>query len=56
MAVKRTNLEKDSKEYRTVSQSFHKTMPEHQALIVMVEKMTNNNLFQKYKRRLLRKG
>ena len=40
MAVKRTNLEKDTKEYRTVSQSFLKTMPEHQALIAMVEKMT----------------
>ena len=50
IAVERTNLKKDSEEYRTVRQHFHKTMPERQASIVMVEKITNDHLFQKYER------
>ena len=50
MAVERTNLKKDTEEYRTVRQHFHKTMPERQASILMVEKITNGHLLQKYKR------
>ena len=50
MAVKRTDLEKDSEEYRTVSEHFHETMPEHRASILMVEKITNGHLLQKYER------
>ena len=50
MAVERTNLKKDTKEYRTVSERFHETMPEHRVSIVMVEKITNGHLLQKYKR------
>ena len=50
MAVERTNLKKDTEEYRTVRQHFHKTMPEHRASIVMVEKITNGHLLQKYER------
>lgn len=52
MDFERTNLEKDCKEYRTVSQLFHETMPEHQASIVTVEKITNEDLSQKYQRKL----
>ncbi|XP_022810083.1 TCDD-inducible poly [ADP-ribose] polymerase-like isoform X2 [Stylophora pistillata] len=52
MNFERTNLDKDCKAYRTVSQSFHKTMPEHQASILMVEEITNDDLFHKYKREL----
>nr|XP_058973419.1 protein mono-ADP-ribosyltransferase PARP11-like [Pocillopora verrucosa] len=51
MAVKRTDLEKDSEEYRTVSEHFHETMPEHRASILMVEKITNGHLLQKYERK-----
>ena len=50
MTVERTNLKKDSEEYRTVRQRFHKTMPERQASIVMVEKITNGHLSRKYER------
>ena len=50
MAVERTNLKKDTEEYRIVRQHFHKTMPERQASIVMVEKITNDHLLQKYER------
>ena len=50
MTVERTKLKKDSKEYRTVSQRFRETMPRPQASILMVEKITNDHLLQKYKR------
>ena len=43
-------MKKDTKEYRTVSERFHETMPEHRASIVMVEKITNDHLLQKYER------
>ena len=50
IAVERTNLKKDTEEYRTVRQHFHKTMPEHRVSIAMVEKITNDHLLQKYER------
>ena len=50
IAVERTNLKKDTEEYRTVSERFHKTMSRSQASIVMVEKITNGHLLQKYER------
>lgn len=51
IAVERTNLKKDTEEYRTVSERFHKTMSRRQASIVMVEKITNGHLLQKYERK-----
>lgn len=51
MTIERTKLKKDSEEYRTVSQRFRETMPRRQASILMVEKITNDHLLQKYKRK-----
>ena len=48
MDFERTKLGNDSEEYRTVSQRFHETMPERKASIVMVEKIRNDELRERY--------
>lgn len=48
----RTNLEKDCKKYRDVSRRFHKTVPEHKASIMRVEKIKNDHLSRNYKSKL----
>ena len=45
-----TTLENDCEEYRTVYQRFHETMPERKASIVMVAKITNDELRKRYNR------
>lgn len=47
----RNCLENESEEYREVSRRFHETMPEHQASIVMVEKIWNEELLERYQRK-----
>lgn len=47
----RRSLRKHCKEYRTVSQRFHETLPKLKASILMVEKIRNDELRERYERK-----